>query len=94
MQLDIGNCIGGGGDPIAVLKKYPGRSATIHLKEHGGPKGAPVGAGAVKWSEVFELCETSGKTEWYIVEHESYAEGTTPLESVKQCIDNLRKMGK
>lgn len=92
MQLDTGNCLGGGGDPIEVLKKFPGRSLTIHLKEHGGPRNAPVGEGQVKWKEVFAICETTGKTEWYIVEQEGYA--GKPLDAVKACIDNLRKMGK
>ena len=41
MQLDIGNCLGGGGDPIAELKKFPGRTASIHLKEFGGKPGTP-----------------------------------------------------
>lgn len=90
MQLDVGNCIAGGGDPIATLKKYPGRSATIHLKEHGGQLGAVIGEGEVKWKEVFDACESVGGTEWYIVEQEKYA--TTPLESVKQCLRNVRKM--
>ena len=92
MQLDIGNCIGGGGDPIAVLKKFPGRSATIHLKEHGGRREAVIGEGDVKWDEVFRLCETTGGTEWYIVEHERGA--GVPLENVKRCVENLRAMGK
>lgn len=92
MQLDTGNCIDGGGDPVAILKKFPHRSATIHLKEHGGPANAVVGEGDVHWKEVFELCETTGDTEWYIVEQESYR--GSPLESVKLCIENLRKMGK
>lgn len=92
MQLDIGNSMGGGGDPIAILKKFPGRAATIHLKEHGGKKGAVIGEGTVDWPEVFKLCETTGKTEWYIVEQEAYAD--SPLEAVKKCLGNLRKMGK
>ncbi len=92
MQMDIGNCIGGGGDPYAILRKFPGRSATIHLKEHGGKPGAPVGEGEVRWKEVFEICETTGGTQWYIVEQESYA--VPPMESVKACLTNLRKMGK
>ena len=92
MQLDIGNSMDGGGDPIAILKKFPGRSLTIHLKEHGGPKGAAIGEGDVDWKEIFRLCETTGKTEWYIVEQESYAGG--PLDSVEACIKSLRKMGK
>jgi len=32
MQLDTGNAMQGGADPVAILKKYPGRSLTIHLK--------------------------------------------------------------
>ena len=92
MQLDTGNCMDGGGDPIAMLKKFPHRSATVHLKEHGGPKGAVVGEGDVPWKEVFELCETTGDTEWYIVEQESYRGSS--LESVKLCLENLHKMGK
>ena len=92
MQLDIGNCIGGGGDPIAVLKKFPGRSATIHLKEHGGKPEAVVGQGDVNWEEIFQLCETTGGTKWYIVEHERSA--GSPMNNVRLCIENLRKMGK
>ncbi|MCY3023832.1 MAG: TIM barrel protein, partial [Planctomycetota bacterium] len=92
MQMDTGNCLDGGGDPIAILKKFPGRTLTIHLKEHGGKKGAVVGEGTVKWNEVFEICETTGKTEWYIVEQEGYAGSS--MDSIKGCIDSLRKMGK
>jgi sugar phosphate isomerase/epimerase len=92
MQLDIGNCLGGGGDPYAILRKFPCRSATIHIKEFGGEPGAPIGEGKVKWNEIFDLCETTGNTEWYIVEHES--DPKTPMESVKKCFEGLRKMGK
>ena len=92
MQMDIGNCIGGGGDPYAILKKFPGRSRTIHLKEHGGKRGAVVGEGTVKWDEIFRLCETTGATEWYIVEQESY--DGPPLDCCKRCLEGLRKLGK
>jgi sugar phosphate isomerase/epimerase len=92
MQLDTGNCLEGGGDPVAILKKLPHRAATIHLKEYGGPKGAVVGEGNVRWKEIFALCETTGDTKWYIVEQESY--DGSPLQSVKRCLENLRKMGK
>jgi sugar phosphate isomerase/epimerase len=92
MQMDIGNCLEGGGDPYAILEKFPGRSATVHLKEHGGPPEAVVGEGDVDWKKVFAICETSGATEWYIVEHERGA--GDPVENVKRCLENLRKMGK
>lgn len=91
MQLDTCNCLSGGGDPVPILKKYPGRSKTVHLKEFGGPKGAVIGEGVVKWDEVFAACESTGGTEWYIVEHES---GSAPLDSVKGCFEALKKMGK
>jgi sugar phosphate isomerase/epimerase len=93
MQVDLGNAIGGGADPIAILRKYPGRAATVHLKEASkkNPK-ALVGDGDVKWGEVFDVCEKAGGTEWYIVEYES--DLYPPVESVRRCFENLKKMGK
>jgi sugar phosphate isomerase/epimerase len=90
MQLDTGNCMQGSGDPVAILKKYPGRPTTIHLKEFGGPENAVIGQGRVPWAEVFKLCETAGGTEWYIVEHET---GPDPIGNIKGCLEGLRKMG-
>ena len=91
MQLDTGNCMGGGEDPVAVLKRFPGRAITVHLKEHGGKPGAPIGEGDVPWAKVFEACETIGGTQWYVVEHET---GKKPIDSVVACLKNLRGMGK
>lgn len=91
MQLDTGNCLQGGGDPVAILKKYPGRSASVHVKEFGGPEAAVIGQGVVRWAEVFEICETTGGTEWYVVEHEV---GSDPMGSIRGCLQGLRTMGR
>lgn len=91
MQNDIGNCMIGGGDPVAILKKYPGRSASVHLKEFGGPEAAVIGQGVVPWAEVFQVCETTGGTVWYVVEHEV---GDDPMGNIKGCLEGLRKMGR
>ena len=93
MQLDTGNAMHGGADPIPFLEKYPGRALTVHLKEFSAsnPK-AVLGEGDMKWAEFFPRCEAMGGTEWYIVEQESYA--YPPLECVAKCLENLRKMGK
>ena len=93
MQVDLGNAMVGGGDPLACLRRYPGRALTVHLKEYSAadPK-ALIGDGEVDWPEVFRLCETSGNTRWYIVEYESDA--YPPLESVARCRANLRKLGR
>ena len=91
MQLDTGNCMQGGGDPIALLKKYPGRSTTVHVKEFGGPENAVIGQGVMPWAQVFQVCETAAGTEWYIVEHET---GPDPIGNIKGCLDGLRKIGR
>ncbi|PIZ48025.1 MAG: sugar phosphate isomerase/epimerase [Armatimonadetes bacterium CG_4_10_14_0_8_um_filter_66_14] len=93
MQVDTGNCLGGGGDPIAYIRKYSGQTKTIHLKEHGKERGV-IGEGTVKWTELFDACETVGGTEWYIVEQESYPDGKTPFDAIRMCFENLKKMGK
>ncbi len=91
MQMDVGNCLQGGGDPYAILKKYPGRSASVHLKEFGGPENAVIGQGVVKWPEIFKICESTGGTVWYVVEHET---GPDPMGNIRGCLEGLRRMGR
>jgi len=92
MQMDIGNCAGGGGDPIAILKKFPGRARSVHLKEYGGGEGAVIGEGQADWEEVFRLCETIHPTEWYVVE-ECGPEGLG-YDIPSRSFQALRAMGK
>ncbi len=93
MQLDTGNALHGGADPVPFLEKYPGRAITVHLKEFSATNDkALIGEGDVRWDEVFECCETKGNTKWYIVEQESYA--YSPIECVERCVKTLRDMGK
>jgi sugar phosphate isomerase/epimerase len=89
-QLDVGNTLGGGGDPYALIKKYAGRTKTTHIKEFGGDKNAAIGEGTIDWKKLLELYETVGGTEWYIVEYEN----ADPMTKIKTCIDNLHKMGR
>ncbi len=91
MQIDVGNAIHGGADPLPYLYKYPGRAITVHVKEFSKTnKKALIGEGDVNWKAFFALCKAVGQTEWYIVEQESYA--YPPLECVERCLRNLRKM--
>jgi len=94
MQIDVGNALHGGGNPIPYVERYPGRALTVHVKEYSAKdEAALIGEGDVNWPQFFQLCETVGKTDWYIVEYEA-ASALTPLESVDRCLQNLRKMGK
>ncbi|MHC5057757.1 MAG: sugar phosphate isomerase/epimerase family protein [Planctomycetota bacterium] len=93
MQLDTGNALHGGADPVPFVERYPGRATTVHLKEHSATNDkALIGEGDVRWDDIFRLCETVGGTEWYIVEQESYA--FPPMECVAKCREALRGMGK
>ena len=68
-----------------------GRSVTIHLKEFSKTnKKAILGEGDVPWPEVFQVCETTGGTEWYIVEYE--VPGASPLTAVAKSVENLRRL--
>jgi len=92
MQLDTGNAMHGGAsseDVLNVIRRYPGRAVTVHLKEYSSKKEeALLGEGEMKWREFINLCETIGGTEWCIIEQEAYP--YPPLECVKRCIENLK----
>ncbi|OPZ17045.1 MAG: Inosose dehydratase [candidate division BRC1 bacterium ADurb.BinA364] len=92
MQMDIGNCASGNGDPIHYLRKFTGRARSVHLKDYGGPAGSVWGEGKADWAEVFRLCETVQPTEWYVVEEGD--EGGTGFATSARSFEALRKMGK
>jgi sugar phosphate isomerase/epimerase len=87
MQMDVGNCLGGNGDPVAMLKKFPGRTRTIHIKEHQDKTFE-----SDFYKEIFRLCETSSGTKWYIVEMGG-SEGNG-FDVPRQALEKLRRLGK
>ncbi|MCS7180333.1 MAG: sugar phosphate isomerase/epimerase [bacterium] len=94
MQLDTGNAMRGGvmpGELIEIIKRYPGRALTVHLKEFSSSNDkAILGEGDINWREFLKTCNEIGKTEWYIVEQESYA--YQPIECIKKCYENLKNI--
>lgn len=87
MQMDVGNCLAGNGDPIALLKEFPGRTRSIHIKEHQDKIFE-----SDFYREVFRLCETSCGTKWYIVEMGG-SEGNG-FEVPRTALAKLRRLGK
>jgi sugar phosphate isomerase/epimerase len=88
MEMDMGNYRAGGGDPYKMIEKFKGRSKAIHLKDSGD---AIIGSGEIDWKRTFELCETVGGTEWYVVEDEKNADS---FDRIAQCYAALKEMGK
>jgi sugar phosphate isomerase/epimerase len=87
MQMDVGNCLAGDGDPIASLKKFPGRTRSIHIKEHKEKTFA-----SDFYKEVFGLCETTSGTKWYIVEMGG-ADGNG-FDVPREALGKLHRLGK
>jgi sugar phosphate isomerase/epimerase len=93
MQFDMGNALHGGAETLPFLTRYPGRAVTVHVKEYSPTNDkALIGEGDVPFKEIFDVCETTGGTKWYIVEQESYA--FPPMECIDRCLKTLKAMGK
>ncbi len=87
MQLDTGNCVEGGGDPIAILKKFPERASTFHVKEW---EDAPLAVDNATWVEIIQLCKTLHRTRWYIIEQgEAQGKG---FDVARESFETLKKM--
>ncbi|MCL2099768.1 MAG: sugar phosphate isomerase/epimerase [Oscillospiraceae bacterium] len=89
LQLDMGNTLQTGVDPVEVLKKYKNRYRTIHMKPFSKAKGfkTVIGEDDIDWADVIKYCKASGNTEYFIVEYEEEDAKT----GVKTCLDNLKK---
>jgi sugar phosphate isomerase/epimerase len=94
LQLDVGTCLHAGADPVAWIEKNPGRIASMHCKDWSSDpdKGYRVlfGEGIAPWKKIFEAAEKVGGIEEYLVEQEGSAH--PPMETVKLCLENLRKI--
>lgn len=94
LQLDNGNALKGGTDVLKLMRDYPGRGNTVHMKPYSNETGyaTMIGQDDIPWLESFEELDRQGVTEWYIVEYEC-EEHYTQLGGAKACIDALISMG-
>ncbi len=82
VQLDVGHCLHAGGDPVAVIKKYPTRLVTMHIKDwNPATRGDIVGEGSVKWNDVLAACASCPNLQWYTIEEEVSMSGLTSIET-------------
>ena len=91
LQIDTGNCMRGGGDPLALMRKYPGRSRTVHLKPFSKKDEfvTMISRDDTDWAAVKEIC--ANETEWYIVEYECETL-YKPLEGINLCLKALKEL--
>ncbi|MEX6686574.1 TIM barrel protein [Danxiaibacter flavus] len=99
-QLDIGNMYGAGGRALDIMKKYPGRFESMHVKdeiksekgEMGGYESTVLGKGVIPVKEIVDLGRKSGGTTQFIIEQESY-QGMAPLDTVKEDFKIMKSWG-
>ncbi|MBL0742490.1 sugar phosphate isomerase/epimerase family protein [Chryseolinea lacunae] len=99
-QLDIGNLYNGGVKAIDIVRQYPGRFESMHVKDeilapaggHDKYESTILGKGIVNPKEVIDLGRKSGGTTLFIIEQESY-QGKTPLDSIKEDLAVMKKWG-
>lgn len=94
LQLDVGTCVEAGVDPVAWMKKYPGRFASMHCKDWSKDPAigfkALLGEGDAHWKEIFATAEKSGGVECYMVEQEGSR--FPPLETAEKCLAAIKKI--
>ncbi|MEY4954915.1 MAG: hypothetical protein RI981_1000 [Bacteroidota bacterium] len=100
-QLDIGNMINGGGVPAEVMKKFPGRFVSMHVKdevpaktghEHFESTILGKGSGQIDVQALVKLGDKEGGTKHFIIEQEAY-QGLKPLDCMKENIAIMRGWG-
>ena len=94
LQLDVGTCVEAGVDPVAWIKKHPGRIASIHAKDWSKDPAigfkALLGEGDSPWKKIFEAAEKKGGVECYMVEQEGSR--FSPMETAEKCLAAIKKL--
>jgi sugar phosphate isomerase/epimerase len=101
-QIDIGNMYGAGGIALDILKKYPGRFESMHVKDEikaatkgemaGGYESTILGKGVLPVKQIVDLFREKGGTTEFIIEQESY-QGKTPLECCQEDFKIMKSWG-
>ena len=98
-QLDIGNLYNGGAKAIDIVRQYPGRFESMHVKDeilasggHEKYESTILGTGIVNVKEIVDLGRKSAGTIHFIIEQESY-QGKKPLDCMKEDLEIMKKWG-
>jgi sugar phosphate isomerase/epimerase len=83
-QLDVWNMTTAAQNPVAYIKKFPGKFMIWHVKDS-----TELGvSGKIDLKALFENADLSG-VKYYVVEQEAYS--TTPLDGVQKDFEYMKK---
>jgi sugar phosphate isomerase/epimerase len=100
-QMDMGNMYGAGGRALDLIKKYPGRFVSMHVKDEikstsgegmDGYDSTILGQGVLPVHEIIKEGKRTGGTSWFVIEQESY-QGKDPFDCVKIDLQMMKKWG-
>jgi len=99
-QLDMGNMFGAGGRALDIIKRYPNRFLSMHVKDeiktdHGemnGYESTVLGKGVLPVKQIIDAGRKNGGTKLFIIEQESY-QGKSPIDCVKEDLAVMKKWG-
>jgi len=96
LQQDCGWTAAAKLDPVAMMKKYPGRMKSTHFKptvvDREPGKKAFIGQDSVDWKAVIAACIEYGGTEWITLEQEAYPDGKSPMEATEISFKALKEL--
>lgn len=93
LELDTGNCIEGGGDPVVAMADACNRMKLIHCKPYSKihHMESILGEDDVNdWPSILNQCMLN-QTDWLIVENEAEKMGDK-LEVAQTCLNNLNNL--
>ncbi len=93
LQQDVGWTTAAGKDAVAFVKRYPGRTISMHYKAKFGPgkSGTPIiGQDLTDWVGLTAAARSVGGTRWLIVEQEEYPNGMGQVEAVGASLRGLQ----
>lgn len=96
-QLDTGNLYNGGAKAADIVKLYPGRFASLHVKDEisiaqGKYESTILGKGIVPLQDILKTILKSQPDAHLIIEQEAY-QGKAPLQSMQENMQVMKQWG-
>jgi sugar phosphate isomerase/epimerase len=89
IELDLGNAGFGGAEPVAALKRFPGRARFVHVKDYTASNpDLMIGDGDMNWRDFFPVCDRIAGTDWFVIEHDS--DPAANLADIAECLHRFR----
>ena len=92
-EVDVYWVKNAGADPVEQINKLGERVRLLHLKDLAGAdkRFAPVGTGSIDFKAILAAAEKNGVRFGIVEQDQSY--NTSPLESIRTSLENLKKIG-